>query len=67
MEQTGCSETLSTKLHTPEKIPKEKIQLSKQGESQKSESRSCPSRLLNISWKNRKNLLPLTLPGYTLG
>jgi hypothetical protein len=33
MEQTECSETLATKLHTPENIPKENIRHSKHGES----------------------------------
>jgi hypothetical protein len=34
MEQTECSETLTTKPHTPENIPKENIRHSKHGESQ---------------------------------
>jgi hypothetical protein len=37
MEQTECSGTLATKLHTPENNPKENIRPSKQGESLKAE------------------------------
>jgi hypothetical protein len=36
MEQTKCSETLPTKLHTPENNPKENIQHSKHCENRKS-------------------------------
>jgi hypothetical protein len=35
-EQTQRSETLATKLHTPENIPKENIRHSRHGESLKS-------------------------------
>jgi hypothetical protein len=42
MEQTERSETLATKLHTPENIQKENIRHSKHGESLKSSNTNGP-------------------------